>query len=115
MSVSINGNSNIPQPQTLREEYIQIQSENTAIAGGLQRNRIGQKKQATMTYEMISSSDYQTLLSAFTTGSGVGYNNNLSNKPGGIFTFSGLPYFNEYDYVKGGSLYTGLQVRIREQ
>lgn len=113
--IQINSDATVPQPTTLLEELLQIQSENESIAGNQQRNRIGQKKQATLSYDMLSVSQYQNLISKFTTGSGVVYYNDLSNYAGGIFTFSGLPFFQESEYVPGASLYRGFQVRIREQ
>jgi hypothetical protein len=114
MSVLINSTT-IQQPTSLREEYVQIQSENQAIAGGLQRNRIGQKKQATLTYDMVAPTQYQQLIAAFTTGSGCVYYNDQASYSGGVFTFSGLPYFSESEYVPGASLYRPFTVRIREQ
>lgn len=115
MTVKINGDSSYPQPTTLKEELVQIQSENQSIAGNLQRNRIGQKKQATMTHDMIAPADYQNAIAKYTSGSGVSYYNDQSNYTGGIFTFSGLPYFTEDDYVPGSSLYRKFTVRITEQ
>lgn len=115
MGVQINSDSTVPQPTTLKEELVQIQSENMSISGSVQRNRVGQKKQSTMTYEDLSPSQYQSLISKFTTGSGVVYYNDQSNYAGGIFTFSGLPYFEEAEYVPGASLYRPFTVRIREQ
>lgn len=115
MGVSISGNSGIPQPTILTEELVQIQAENFSISGAVQRNRIGQKKQATMQYDWLQPSDYQTLIAAFTTGSGIFYRNDQSNYSGGIFTFSGLPYFDESEYIPGASLYRQFKVRIREQ
>lgn len=115
MSISINGDSTVPQPTILTEELTQIQSENYSIAGAVQRNRIGQKKQATLEYDLLSPSQYQSLISKFTTGSGIYYSNDASNYSGGTLTFSGLPFFNEPAYVPGASLYRGFQVKIREQ
>ncbi len=115
MTVWLSGNSNVPQPQTLMEELVQIQSENMSINGSMQRNKIGQKKQATLSYDMLSPSDYQTLITQFTTGSGLYYLNDLSNYTGGTFAFSGLAYFTEGQYVAGSSLYRPFSVRIREQ
>lgn len=120
--ISINNDSSVPQPMELLEEYLQPQTDNESINKSLQRNRIVQgladprgKRQATLNYTMMAPSDYQNLLGKFTTGSGVYYSNNLSNKPGGIFAFSGLPYFNESPYLPGASLYAPFSVRIREQ
>lgn len=113
--IQINGDASVPQPTILLEELVQIQSENTSIGGNLQRNKITQKKQATMTYQDLSTTQYQNLISKFTTGSGVSYYNDLSAYAGGLFTFSGLPFFTEAEYVPGASLYRPFVVRIREQ
>jgi hypothetical protein len=113
--ITINGDANTPQPSILKEELIQVQSENTAIDGSLQRNRIGQKYQATLTYDILSTGQYQSLIAYFTTGSGVSYSNNQSDYAGGVFAFSGLPYFTEKEYVPGSSLFRPLEVRIRQQ
>lgn len=115
MGVSISGDSTIPQPSQLLEELLQIQGDNTSINGALQRNRLGQKKQATLTYTYLTPAQYQALIAKFTTGSGVYYSNDASDYAGGIFAFSGLPFFSESPYVQGASLYRPLQVRIREQ
>lgn len=114
MAISINGDSTVPQPSELLEELIQIQSENVSISGGLQRSKIGQKKQVTMRYEEVPPADYQSLISKYTTGSGLYYSNPSANYAGGVFAFSGLPYFSEFPYVPGASLYRPFDVRIRE-
>lgn len=114
MTIKINGDGTVPQPTTLLEELLQIQGENMSILGGVQRNRFGQKKQATLSYSYLSPSQYQALMSAFTSGSGISYFNDASNYAGGVMTFSGLPYFTESPYVQGTSLYREFQVKIRE-
>lgn len=114
MTVSIN---NIPlnnQPSVLTESLIQIQTDQTSINGSMTRNRINQKKQADLTFAILQPSDYQSLISNFTTGSGVYYNNTASDYSGGTLAFSGLPTFQESQYVQGGSLYRAFQVTIRE-
>lgn len=114
MSVKFNGVL-VPQPTVLTERLVQVQSENYSINGSLQRNRIGQKKEAALEYTYLTPSGYQQLIGYVTTGSGFSYSNDASNYTGGLFTFSGLPFFEESDYVRGGSLYRKLKVRIREQ
>lgn len=116
MSITINSTV-VPQPTILNEMPVQIQSENESIAGNIQRNRIGQKKQATLTYQDLSAPDYRTLMGFFTTGSGVIYYNDQSSETAnGIYTFSGIAYFDVGDYVPGSSLLKdSFKVRIREQ
>lgn len=114
MGISINGSSLPTQPTMVKEELLQIQSEQMAIDGSMSRNKIGQKKQVTLSIPFMSPADYQLALSYFITGSGVYYSNNQSNYTGNMFAFSGLPFFNESEYVQGGSLFRQLEVKIRE-
>lgn len=114
MSISINNNALPTQPTMVMEEYLQIQSEQIALDGSMSRNKIGQKRQATIEIPYMSPVDYQTALAYFITGSGVYYSNNTSNYAGGTFAFSGLPFFSESEYVQGGTLFRTLKVRVRE-
>lgn len=114
MSIYINGTVAPFQPSALTEEILQIQADNQSINGSMQRNKIGQKKQATLLFQQCNPTQYQNLLVYFTTGSGVTYLNDQSNYAGGLFTFSGLPAFAESQYVTGASLLRDFQVRIRE-
>lgn len=114
MSISINGTILPIQPSTLNEKLLQIQTDQEAINGSMTRNRIGQKKQTIMEFPIVPPNDYQTLIGFFTTGSGVYYSNDASSYTGNVLTFSGLPYFDEYEYMQGGSLYRKLTVTIRE-
>ena len=112
--ITINGDAATPQPILLLEELIQVQSDNISIMGGLQRSKINQKKQATLNFDALSVSDYQNLISKFTTGSGLSYLNTLSDYAGGQLSFNGLPFFNEAPYEPGASLYRPFVVRIKE-
>lgn len=114
MSIFINGTVTQVQPTILIEELLQIQSENMSIGGAMQRNKIAQKKQSSMEFWQCSPVQYQSLVAAFTTGSGVVYNNDQSDYSGGTFGFNGLPFFVEGQYVRGASLLRDFKVRIRE-
>lgn len=113
MSIYINNNLLAIQPSNLREYYTQIQTDQMSINGSMTRNRIGQKKVAEMTFPILQPSDVQTIIGYFTTGSGVYYYNNASKY--GYLAMSGLPMYEEGDYVAGASLYSPLKVTIREQ
>ncbi len=114
MTVSINNVALNNQPILLKENLLQIQTDQMSINGSMARNKIGQKKMADMQFTILSPADYQTLIANFTTGSGVYYSNNASDYSGGLLTFSGLPTFSESEYVQGGSLYRSFQVSLRE-
>lgn len=114
MTVSINGSPLNIQPSNLKEELLQIQTDQETINGSMYRNRIGQKKQSTLSFPIVKPSDYQVIISQFTTGSGVFYNNDATSY-GANFAMSGLPSFSESEYIQGGSLYRQFDVVIREQ
>lgn len=114
MSILINGTVLGTQPSTLTEEFLNLQTDQEAIDGTTRRNKYGQKRRATLSFSIMQPSDYQNLISQFSTGSGVLYSNTASNYAGGILTFSGLPTFTESPYVQGSSLYRNFDVVIKE-
>lgn len=114
MSVTINSDANTPQPSSLKEELVQIQTDTIAIDGSTQRNRIGQKYQATCSWDWLTPAQYQLLIGYFTSGATVTYNNTLSDYAGGTFSFTGFPSFTESQYINGGSLYRKLDAVIRQ-
>lgn len=118
--IQINHSDISPQPTNLKEYSIQIQTEQEAIDGAIQRNKVrsvgnpnGQKFVAELSWTYLSPAQYQTLNNQFITGSGIFYNNPASKY--GTLTFSGLPFIeSEGEYVPGESLLTDYKVRIRE-
>src|ERR1700722_9790104 len=110
----------IPQPTLLRDYRINIQTENTALDGGTQRNRVvsggnpvGYKYAVDLEWDNQGTSDFTTLLGIFSSGSGLVYSNPATKY--GPLTYSGLPYVTEPDpYQAGDSLLTTLQVTIRQ-
>ena len=114
-------NADLPiQPSNLREWREYIQTEQTAIDGAIQRNRVrtphnpnGFKYNVEMTFERISSTIFSQIDALFVSGSGVVYNNPTSKY--GSLTFSGLPYPEEGDdYEAGDSLLSDYKVTIRQ-
>lgn len=114
MSVSINGDQTIAQPTILTESILQIQTDQEAIDGSMQRNKIGQKHQADIEWDWLTPTQYQLLITYMTTGSGIVYSNNQSNYTGGTLTISGLPSFQEQAYIQGSSLYRKITATVRE-
>lgn len=105
----------IKQPSPpLNEADIQIQTDKEAIDGSLQRDRLGAKKSVTMSWDWLTPTEYQELLGLFSSGDAVDYKNTQSNRAGGTYEFTGLPTFREGDYLRGSSLWRGLEVTIRE-
>lgn len=114
MSIYIGGQLLGTQPSDLNEESLPIQTDKEAIDGTMRRYHVNQKKRATMVFPYMPPADYQSLISKFTTGSGVYYYNDQSNYTNGVFSFSGLPSYSESSYVPGASLYRPFSVVIRE-
>jgi hypothetical protein len=117
--ITINAGT-IKQPTTARDYRINIQNDNQAIDGGMQRNRVisaanpvGYKYAVDLVWEDLGISDFQTLLGFFSSGSGVVYSN--PNTKYGVLTYSGLPTVQEPDpYIPGDSLLTKFMVTIRQ-
>lgn len=113
-------NQTIKQPTTARDYRVNIQTENTALDGGMQRNRIislanpvGYKYAVDLQWDDLGVSDFQTILGLVSSGSGVLYSNPSSKY--GSLTYSGLPFVNEPNpYIPGDSLLTTLQLTIRQ-
>ena len=110
----------VKQPTTLRDYRINIQTENYALDGGLQRNRVisaanpvGYKYAVDMEWDDLNVSDFQTLLGIVSSGSGIVYSNPATKY--GSLTYSGLPFVTEPNsYIAGDSLLSTLQVTIRQ-
>ena len=116
MSITINSTA-IPQPSAdggVKEELKQIYHDRMRLNGTLQRNFFGIKKQATLTWNYLQPSDYQTLIAFFTSGSVITYSNTTSSYSGGSFTFTGLPMHSEDTYLPGSTLLRKLTVVIQE-
>lgn len=114
MSVTINSDSGVAQPTEITEEYLQIQNDNMAIDGSMQRDLINKKARSTLTYGSLSPTDYQLLFGYFTSGAAVLYTNTASNYAGGSLIFTGLPTITEGAYFHGTSLIRPLTVVIRQ-
>ena len=110
----------VKQPTTARDYRINIQTENTSLDGSMQRNRvissnnpIGYKYAVDLQWNDLSVSDFQTILSIITLGSGITYSN--PNSKYGSLTYSGLPFVTEPNpYQAGDSLLSTLQLSIRQ-
>lgn len=117
--ITINA-STIKQPTSARDYRLNIQTDNSALDGGQQRNRIistsnpvGYKYAADLVWENLGVVDFNTLLGLFSSGSGVVYSNPSSKY--GILTYSGLPTVDEPDpYLPGDSLLDTFKVTIRQ-
>jgi len=107
----------IKQPNAdggLVEEYQNYENTQVAINGGKQRIRAGQKKYVKIKWTRCSIAEYQALNTLLNSGAAVTYLNNTSNKPGGNFTFTGLPTFESNSYERGASYMVDCQAMIEE-
>lgn len=96
------------------EDYQNYETTQVAINGGKQRVRAGQKKFAVLKWRGCTIAEYQQLNTLLNSGAEVDYDNTASNKPGGFFTFTGLPTFTSSEYWRGGSLLVDCEARIDE-
>ena len=107
--ISLNGNSGIPQPATLKEELTQVMRDKVSINGTSRRVWLAQKKQATFTLTGITQAQYSTLVGYFYGGAQVTYANSQSG-----FTFTGYATVAEAEYWRGASFLRNMTVTILE-
>lgn len=107
--ISLNGNSNIPQPATLKEELTQIMRDKVSINGTSRRVWLAQKKQVTFTLTGITSAQYNTLIGYFYGGAQVSYANSQSG-----MSFSGYATVAEAEYWRGASFLRNMSITILE-
>lgn len=113
MTVKLNGIA-ITQPATLEEDVIPIQTDVTAIDGSMQRNYLGKKYQAKLSFDKITVSGYQQIMSIITGASQVSYYNDSTAIQNTPLTYSGLCTWQHSPYVDGASLWQSLDVTIRQ-
>lgn len=111
--ITINGTTP-KQPTDVNENPEQIQTDQIAIAGNLQRNRIGKKNKVVLTWPYLKPAEYQALIALFESGNAVIYSNDNTNRAGGVLTFTGLPTYEQGNYYRGASYLVPLSVTIRE-
>lgn len=111
--ITINGTS-IRQPSTLNEYDVPVQTTAEALDGSRKRDKRGQKVEIEMSWTWLRPTDYRQLRDLFISGNTVNYVNTESAIRAGDLSFTGLPEFEEDEYLPGSSLVKPLTVTIRE-
>ncbi len=104
----------VPQPTGLNEYLDRIETDQEALDGSVQRTTNGTKKVSELEWEALKPADYQALLAIFEPGNTIVYLNDLSNRSGGVFTFTGLAKYKEGDYQRGATLLRSFSAVLRE-
>ena len=113
-NISLNAVDCVPQPNLVNEEPEQIMTDQVSINGAMQRDSMGKKKKAALTWNYLTATQYRTFITAFEAGT-VHYKNTLSTVDNtGTLEFDGLATYEASDYVNGGAPLMGLKVTIRE-
>lgn len=118
--IQVNGSDLPLQPSALREFREYQQTDQMAVDGATQRNRIstpsnpdGYKYVAELSFQNVTATSFAALDALFVSGSGINYRNPGSKF--GVLTFSGLPYPDEAsEYGPGESLLSDYKVRVRQ-
>ena len=108
--ISLNGNSGIPQPSSLKEEYVHVMRDKTTITGLSRRIWLAQKMQATMTFEAITQAQYSTLNGYIQGGGLIAYTNSVTS-----FNFSGFATQATDEFIRGASLLRNVTITILQQ
>lgn len=111
--ITINGGA-IQDPSSYSDNYDQFLTDNRSLGLRLQRNRLGKKKVATMTFTTQTPAELDVLLTLFQEGDEVAFVNTASSF--GVFSFDGIPDLplELSEYEKGGTYLRDLTVTLRE-
>lgn len=111
--ITING-TEVQDPSSYSDNYDQFFTDNRSLSLRLQRNRLGKKKMATLTWTTQTPAELDVLLALFQEGDEVAFSNTASSF--GTFTFDGIPDLplSLSEYEKGGTYMRDLTVTLRE-
>jgi hypothetical protein len=104
----------IQDPTEYNDNYDQFFSDNISLGLQRQRNRLGKKKIAEMTWKLNTPTELSTLLALFQEGAAVAFVNDASSF--GTFSFTGIPDLplDISDYEGGGTYMRSLKVVLKE-
>jgi len=103
----------IPQPNTVRENPDQVQTDQVSISGSRQRDRMGKKNKVDLTWNFLTRTQAAALVEMFETGTVV-YYNSLSSDPTGELAFTGLATYEQDAYLNSGDPLVRLSATIVE-
>lgn len=111
--ITINGTP-IQDPSRYQDNYDQFTTDNRSLSLKLQRNRLGKKKWAMMSWDLNTPAELQALLDLFQEGDEVAFSNDASSF--GTLTFDGIPDLPLQigEYEGGGTYMRPLTVTLRE-
>lgn len=108
--VAFNGNSNIPQPSTIKEEILRHVYDRTSINGITRRVWYADKKQAVMTFEAMSIPQYNQIAAyIFNQANPVTYSNAVTG-----YNFTGYTTTAEDVFIPGNLWLKNITVTITE-
>lgn len=108
--VAFNGNSNLPQPSTVKEERIRHVYDKTSITGRTRRVWHADKKQVVLTFEAMSIAQYNQIAAyVFNQANPVTYSNAVTG-----FNFTGFTTVGEDTFIPGNLWLKNLSVTILE-
>ncbi len=108
--ISLNGNSSVPQPTTLKEGYVHVMVDKTTITGLQRRMWLAQKMQAVLGFDALNQSEYD-LLNGYIEGGGlITYTNDTNG-----WSFSGFATAEVSEYWRGASLLRKMTINLLQQ
>lgn len=108
--IAFNGNSNIPQPSTIKEETIRHVFDKSSITGVTRRVWHADKKQVVMTFEGITISQYNVIAAyIFNRANPIVYSNAVTG-----INFRGFTSQGEDAFIPGNLWLKNITVTITE-
>lgn len=107
--ISLNGNSNVPQPSELTEEYKHIRIVKSTITGLTRQIWLAQKRQVTMKLSGVTQAQFNQIDSYIASGNPIAYANSSSG-----WSFNGYATSAADQYIRGASMLRNMTITILE-
>lgn len=108
--ISLNGNSSLKQPSTLKEELIHKVHDNTSVNGKIRRTWLADKYQVEMTFSGVNQAEYAALAPyLFNGANAVTYANAVTG-----VNFTGFATKSVDTFLPGNSWLKNLTVTIQQ-
>ena len=109
--IAFNGNYNIPQPATLKEELVHKVHNSSSITGVVRRTWLADKYQVVLTFDGISISQYNVLAQyIFNQANPVQYTNAATG-----LNFTGFVTASSDTFLPGASFFRNVAVTIQQE
>lgn len=112
MTISLNGDSTVPQPQEVNEAKPQANIDLETFAGDRRRNKVGERYRVELVWKSLTAAEYLTLFNIFQDV--VRFSNDASWYGDGQLDVDAMPTYDEDKYQGGATVKRPFKVVLEE-